>query len=141
MAIGSSGCGGYVLRGRVVEGPGESMMFLKLNQADWNTAAGGIAGAQIALIRDPDRPSHRLIGQGAAASDGSFAIPIDSFGAGWLEERWLIQAWRQGYRTLESIEALPADPRGHRLLIVMAPGQSQAPAEPENLLEEFRRHR
>lgn len=133
-----------MLRGRVVEGPGAGMSLVSADDPQMHAAGSGaypgIAGAHVAVTRDPGRGSRQLVGEAASAADGSFAIPIDAFGAGWMEEEWLLQAWARGYRTVEHVTPLPLN-GGTRLLIVLTPGAAIEPRRPEDLMKEADRFR
>jgi hypothetical protein len=54
------------------------------------------AGASITVMRDPTRPSREVVGRGVAGQDGTFSIKLDAFGAGWMEEEWLIRVAGKG---------------------------------------------
>ncbi|HRP64215.1 MAG TPA: hypothetical protein PK400_13025 [Phycisphaerales bacterium] len=142
MATFLSGCETtYVLRGRVIEGmpPGIHAM----PAAQLAGEAPPVARATVNIYRDPNRLNKSLVANGLTGPDGSFAIPIHAFGAGWMDEMWLVEVLHGQYQGAETILMLPPDTKRTQLLIMLAPGRGVSPAaspHSENLLEESRRY-
>ncbi len=133
---GFSGCGGYVLKGRVVEGVGGDMTFVAPD--DLHLAEPGLADARITLERDPGRLSAHVAASGLSDLDGRFAVALDAFGAGWMDERWRIEATKLGFARTSRLQRLDSATRDRRLLIILAPGYSEPR---EDLLQQLQRFR
>ena len=130
------GCGAYMLEGRAVEGPVSQMTFV---DADDDRLEGhGVSNVRITVERDAGRLSAQRVASGVSDSSGRFSIPLDVFGAGWMEEQWGIQATLPGFEAATTVQRLP--PKGRRLLILLAPGFSPDPRE-EDLMEFYERYR
>jgi hypothetical protein len=121
---GCSGSGSYMLEGRVVRSDaGESFMTF-VAPDDPRLAQSGVANVKIVVERDPTKLGRSTAATAIAAGDGSFAIPLSQFGAGWMDEHWGIRASRAGYSTVDSILALPRAKDAMQLLIMISPGFS-----------------
>lgn len=113
-----AGCGGPMLEGKVVLG---SMSGGELvAEGDPALSQPGVAGASIVVIRDPGRPNAETVARGSSRADGTFRIPVDAFGAGWMSEEWQVIASKSGDATGEYRGSLPRS--GDRLLFMLAPG-------------------
>lgn len=132
------GCASYTLEGRVVRGDFGDVMFVDPDR-DPYAEAPGIPGVAIRVIRDPDRLSRKVAAGGRSGPSGDLSIPIGEFGAGWMQELWLVQASRAGYETVEQIVAFPSGRK--RVVIVMRDGESTELRTLDPLREEFERHR
>lgn len=139
MTFALAGCG-YTLHGRVVEGHWSHMT---VGDSPQDTAAGsGVRGAQISVYRDPGKLSQKLVASGTSSADGTFAIPLrEAFGAGWLEEVWLVQASRQGYTSAEDHITLPIVSANKPLIIILTPGRSAPFAAPDDYHRDLERFR
>jgi hypothetical protein len=76
-------------------------------------------------------------------SSGRFELEVDGFGAGWMEETWLLRARRNGFETVEQEVDLPSDPKGRVMLLRLPRGRSRPFSEPESsrrILDEVREH-
>jgi hypothetical protein len=134
------GCGGpYVLSGRAVEGGFAMAEFVEAG--DEQLSGPGVAQASIKVYRDPTNPNRALIARGRSDSSGDFSMELDAFGAGWMEEHWLIEVVKPGYETIEQFVTLPPNERGRRLLVLMRPGTSIPPRDPNELWDEYERYR
>ena len=135
-----AGCsGGYLLRGKVVEGDIGSIGFVQAD--DPRLEEPGVGGVKIVIHRDGDKPWPQRVAEGSSGLGGEVAISIDEFGAGWMIERWLVESYRPGYETHESILAFPAQSDRRRLLITLAPGAA-SPLRPEReLMDQYERFR
>ena len=133
-----TGCGGgYVITGRVVEGGFGSAQFVKADDAE--LVEPGLPHASISVYRDANRPNQRLITKGRTNEHGMIEIPINEFGAGWMQETWLIEVVKHGYETVQTVIELPSSGKDMRLLVVLAPGVSVPPKKAEDLWEEYER--
>jgi hypothetical protein len=114
-----TGCGGgAVLRGKVVSGP--QSMVMVVTEDDPRLAGPGLDGVTIKLTLDPRSLGRKPLGAGSTYGDGTFAIPINEFGAGLLEYEVGALARAEGHQYAEGYFKLP--PPSQRVLIVMAKG-------------------
>jgi len=137
LAVG--GCGGHVLSGKVVSG-GFSGGDL-VSERDARLTQEGMGGVSILVIRDADRARPETVARGTSRPDGSFRIPVESFGAGWMLESWKIVAAKRGEATAEYRGPLPSG--DERLLFLLAPGTYDPAAESvrSSLLDEVDAYR
>jgi len=117
-------CGGYQLRGTVVDGyhPSVSMKtpgIFVVNANDPRLDTPGLPGATLSLMLDPNSLNAKDIGDAATGPDGKFAMPV-GHGAGVLMYDAMIIAQRPDHITATSITRLPGGNK--RLLIVLPPG-------------------
>jgi hypothetical protein len=140
--LGLTACGGnYALRGKVVAGGYGNVIFLE--PGDANFEAEGLAGARVSVYRDPHKPNRARVARGRSGPGGEIDLPIGAFGAGFLEEEWLIEVIRPGFSTLETLVTLPAAGDDRLALIMLMPGASTAPGTEtsEDLWEQVERYR
>jgi hypothetical protein len=136
---GSVGCGGYAIEGSVIEG---SFSDAQIVAADDPALDGpGVQGAQVRIVRDPNGIRPTTVAEARSSSDGEFLLEIGEFGAGWMEEQWLIRAEKTGFRSVQTLVRLPSNSSERRLLITLEPGADGPTRGAENLMEEFERHR
>lgn len=121
VCLAPSGCAGYVLHGQAVHG---SYSHISVSDGRQDQNAQGVGGVRIAVYRDPGRLSQKLIATGTSEPDGTFAIPLPAFGAGWMEEEWMIQATRNGFQSAEGIFPLPLNSRSRPIRVMLSPGTS-----------------
>jgi len=137
-----SGCGGYRIEGVVQRGDYGDLFFVD-RAATERDSAETISGAEIRLHRDAGRPNQRLVATGRSDDNGRVVLALEQFGAGWMEEQWLIQVMRRGYETIERVVTLPPASRKQRLMILLREGRSEAPGsgrpDPMEDFERFRR--
>ena len=133
-AAGLSGCGSYVIQGKVVAGPVSHMAFVA--QDDMRLGEPGINDVRVTLRRDPDRLSTRVAANVTTSADGKFSLHVDELGAGWLEEQWLLVARKGGFQNATWKQRLTMKHRKMRLLVTLTPGYSQ-PDPHENLMDQF----
>jgi len=141
LSSGLVGCGtlgSYALEGKVV--PGGMGMIGFVDEDDEQLRESGVGQATINVYRDGGKPNQRLVATGRSDRTGWVEISLDAFGAGWMEERWLIEVTRVGYETSGALVELPGKREGKRLLVVLMPGVS-LPAEGrrEDLWGEYER--
>ena len=120
------GCATFVLRGNVVQGDVADMAFVPPD--DPRLAGVPVANVRITLERDPDKLSREMAGTALSDSRGRFTIPVDQFGAGWMQEIWMIRASRQGYSNVVSQQRLNIY-EDYRLLIMMPSGMADPSSE------------
>jgi hypothetical protein len=132
-----SGCGGYVLRGKVVEGPEPGVRVVSANDREMERP--GIGGARVEVVVDPMSLGRRVVEPVETDSSGEFAVPIEEFGAGSLEYEASVVARRGGFRHVAELIALPGGDR--RVLIVLTPGTDgyRPPDDPLGESREFLR--
>lgn len=128
-----AGCGGYTLRGHVIEGMHSSVSIVDAD--DLRLQSPGLDGATIDLMLDPDSLGRRSLGTAHSAMDGSFSLPIDEFGAGVLEHEVRLVGRAAKHQSAVKHFILPS--RGKRVLIVLAPGRDTYRA-PEDTLRDAR---
>lgn len=114
-----TGCGGYQLRGRVIEGatPG----VLVVSRDDRRLEGNPVADASVRVTVDPDRMKPRELPSVRTDADGYFTLPIEDFGAGALEYNIMLLARANGFRASQEIFKLPGG--GKRVLVILAPGR------------------
>jgi hypothetical protein len=132
-----AGCG-YRLDGKVVDGFGG----VSIGRADDAEARkSGIGGATVELVREPDTMNRTVAARATSDSSGRFTLEVNGFGAGWMEEQWLIRVRRSGFETIETDVQLPREPKDRLAIVTMARGKSRPFREPENsrrLIDEAR---
>jgi hypothetical protein len=135
-----AGCaGGYALQGKVVEGDFAGVFFV--DGDDEQLDEPGLGGARIEIYRDPDRPNRSLAATGRSDSRGEIDMTLDAFGAGWMDEQWLIEVIKPGFETVQQMVHLPSAGKKRRMLIMLSPGVSIQPEPREDLWEEYERYR
>jgi hypothetical protein len=137
--VAAPGCSTYVIKGNVISGGVSDMIFVE--QGDGRLREPPLAGARITVQRDPDKLSRKMAGTDLSDAHGRFVISLDEFGAGWMDEKWLIQATKPGFKTATAMPRLEPHTKKMRLLVILAPGLSTNPAEDDDLMEQYRQHR
>lgn len=125
-----SGCG-YHLSGRVVEGGFDGVDVLPRSQAE-DVGGAPVAGAMVELYRDPQTPKRKLVGTARTDDRGEFTMVLQDFGAGWMEERWLMRVRRNGFKGAEQSIELPGSPDGWRVVGTLTRGRAVPFSEPES---------
>jgi len=133
------GCGGYSIEGMVIEGSFTDARIVASD--DSATVEPALRGTRVSIVRDPDHMHPHMVGEATSSAEGRFRLDIGEFGAGWMEEQWLIRATKQGYRPAEQLIRLPSSAEGMLLLITLEPGAGGPMPTRENLMEEFERYR
>lgn len=131
------GCGSYTLRGKVIEGFGSGVFVVSADDPRLNEP--GVEQVRISIHRDPGSLAQSMIATDASGPDGSFAIELPAFGAGWMDERWLVESMRRDYQNASETVRLPSSRQ--RLLIVVSPGRAVPSQHRDDLWEEYRRYR
>lgn len=135
----AAGCA-YRLEGRVVDGFGGASV---VREGDEEARKSGIPGVAIELVRDAGTMNRAVAARATSDSSGRFELEIDGFGAGWMQEDWLLRARRNGFETVEQQVDLPGDPKGRVMVLGMARGRSRPFREPESsrrILDEVREY-
>jgi len=127
-----AGCGGYTLRGVVIEGSSPGVFVV--DAGDSRLRGDALPSAHVGVVLDPDKLSSKTIGKDVADGAGRFGVVIAEFGAGVLEYEVEVTARLAGHRSASRTMPLPAEDK--RLLIVLTPGRDDRPAGGETLLEE-----
>jgi len=105
-----SGCGGYQLRGIVLDGRRPGIYIVE--QDDPRLKEAGIADASIQLTLDPNKLRPRKLGGTITRADGTFNVPIDAAGVGFLEYDIGMYVRAKGFAPVDSgAMALPPDNR------------------------------
>jgi len=130
------GCG-YTLYGKVVRG--EIASIETVHEIDPRLKGPGIINAEVIVRRDPKSPQPEMVGRTRSGDAGTFAMHIGEFGAGWMEEQWLVQAGMTGFANTQQMTKLPAGGGKWQLLITLAPGQSSPLDQPDQISQEIER--
>ena len=130
LVVALSGCG-YHLSGRVVEGGFDSVDVLPRSQAE-DVGGAPVGGAMVELYRDPQTPKRKLVGTARTDERGEFTMVLQDFGAGWMEERWLVRIRRNGFKGAEQSVELPGSPDGWRVVGTLTRGRAVPFSEPES---------
>lgn len=118
-----TGCSGYTLRGRVLEG--DASWVTVTNQAALDAEqARPIQGAVVELVLDPGRLNRKPLGTARTDANGEFAIKVDEFGAGWMEHDVGMTVSRDGFVLADGFFRLPPDSR--RILVTLQRGRDGA---------------
>ena len=132
-----AGCS-YRLEGRVVEGHGGASV---VRSGDDEARKSGIPGVTVELVRDASTMNRAVASRATSDASGRFELEVDGFGAGWMQEQWLLRARRNGFETVEQEVDLPGDPKGRVMVLGMVRGRSRPFREPEtsrSILDEAR---
>jgi hypothetical protein len=133
------GCA-YKLQGKVVDGFGSVHVG---EPGDPDVQKPPVPGAVVELIRDPDNMNRAKVAQATADQSGRFTLSVEAFGAGWMQEKWVLRARRSGYEGVESEVDLPSSPDGKLLVIGIARGRSKPftePASTPGLMDEAKKY-
>ncbi len=135
----ATGCSTYTIKGIVVRGEVSSIEFVE--PLDHLLRQSPVKDVRLTVQRDPAKPNRRMVGTDVSDVHGRFVISLDEFGAGWMEEKWLIRATRAGFKTSSAMQHLDSSKKKMLLLVTLEPGISVVPRDDEDLLEEFRRYK
>ena len=134
-----AGCA-YRLEGKVVEGLNGAQVT---DASNADAQRGGIPGASVELIRDPQRPTRQRVAQANADKNGRFVLTVESFGAGWMQEQWELRVRRSGYENIQEEIDLPSSPDGRLLLVGLTRGRATPftePASSRGLIDEAKKY-
>lgn len=112
-------CSAHQVRGVVVVGQQSSVQLV--HKSDPRLEGEPVAGANISAIIDPQSLDRSRLPAVLSDPLGAFAIPVDEFGAGWLDYELGILARRDSFAPAEGFVKLPGGDT--RVLIVLAPGR------------------
>lgn len=130
------GCGsGYVIQGKAIRGDYSSVTFV--HPDDSRLQDPGMADVRVFLFRDPSSLGRELVATASSDDRGNFIIPINTFGAGWLVEQWLVHTYRPGTQSAESILTLPKRDTNLKMLITLGRGVAVMPRMTDELLQQY----
>lgn len=122
------------LQGKAIRGDYSGVEVV--SDSDPRLAERGLSGVSVHVQLDPTKLKRETLGRAVSASDGSFSIPVDQFGAGVLEYDIGVYARRRGCEPAEAFFRLPGS--GKRLLVIMTEGEDKDTTEqPSSLRDEF----
>ncbi len=129
----ATGCG-YTIQGRVVQSDFSSASFVRDgDQALVDSKySRGMQGARVRLYRDPGSLGKRLVEEVSTDSRGWFTMSVGEFGAGWMVEKWEVEALMPGSAAMSQLITLPQKPGDRVLLINLAPGDGLDQFEDRN---------
>lgn len=134
----SAGCNSYTLRGKVVRGETSSVELVhEMDPRIKPQTAGGVPHVEVRVYRDPKTMNKHMSGRERTGTDGNFSIGLGDFGAGWMQEEWLVQAALYGFENAELLTKLPSKNSKTRLLITLAPGTFIPPEESSDYMQDY----
>lgn len=128
-----TGCSPYQLQGIVIEGAASNMQIVEKDDPRL-TRGNGIPMGSIEVTLDPDRLSRKDLQRALSNIDGTFAVPVDEPGAGFLEYDARVIVRRAGYNTATQDIRLPGPDQ--RLLVTLVNGEDTYKPEPPDLMDE-----
>ncbi len=135
-----TGCESYSLRGHVIRG---EISYIEIVDADdERLEQPGLTATRVGVHLDPGRLNRKFLGSTVSNSNGDFSIPVDEFGAGFLEYDISVVAYRDGYFGAEQFFVMPSANR--RVLTIPGPGNDANPPSfegRESLFVEAARYR
>ncbi len=134
-----TGCSSYTLRGRVVQGNHNGIVVVAPD--DPRLQGPGAADIRITIERDPNKGWRKQVGSSVSNPDGWFDIPVDAFGAGWMDEFWGVFASGPGYESHEEYIRLPGSPKHGMILVTLHPGIATPPKRPDDLMRQYEQYR
>lgn len=133
LTIGLTGCGQYQMRGIVIEGAVSAIRVVK--EDDPRLLEGpGLPMATIDAAIDPERLSRIQLPRGVSDIDGTFGIPVDETGAGYLDYYVRVIVRRAGYDT--AVEDIRVPGPHQRLLVTLARGEDRYKPDAPDVLNE-----
>ncbi len=133
LISGLTGCSSYQMRGVVIEGAVSTMTVV--DQDDPRLTQGyGMPMASIEVTLDPDRLARKVLQRALSDIDGTFAVPVEEPGAGYLEYDIRVVVRRSGYNTATQDIRLPGPKQ--RLLVTLVGGEDNYKPEPPGLMDE-----
>jgi hypothetical protein len=128
-----TGCDTYQMRGVVIEGAVSAIQIV--DEDDPRLSNGnGLPMATIDVTLDPDRLSRKHMPRGISEVDGTFAVPIDEQGAGYLDYQVRVVVRRAGHDSALSDLRVPGP--HSRLLVTLVNGEDKYQPEPPDLMDE-----
>ena len=126
-------CSPYQMQGTVIEGAVSTIRVVDKDDPRL-TQGYGMPMASIEVTLDPDRLSRKALQRALTEVDGTFAVPVDEPGAGYLEYPMRVIVRRSGYNTATQDMLMPGT--NQRLLITLVNGEDQYKPEPPDLMDE-----
>lgn len=111
-------CSAYNLQGKVIDGPASQITIV--DAGDPRLDQPGLAGASIETMLDPNSLARKALPAQASGGDGTFAIPVDEIGAGFLEYEAGFIVQRPGYQTAHAVVPVPGADK--RVLVILHRG-------------------
>ena len=127
-----SGCQSYQLRGKVVSGAQSQIKIVSKDHPRLHQR--GIEDVRITVTLDPQSLDNKQVASGHSSKQGSFSLPVEALGAGFLEHVVMVAAVKEQKKTAKRILQLPG--RNKRLLIVLTDGRSTQPRHKGQALDE-----
>ncbi len=129
------GCSsGYVIQGKAIRGDHSTVTFV--HPDDSRLQDPGVADVRVFLFQDPNSLGRELVGSTSSGERGNFIIPINTFGAGWLDEQWLVHTYLPGSQSAESILTLPKQESNLKMLITLGRGVAVMPKMSDELFQQ-----
>jgi hypothetical protein len=133
-----AGCNTYTLKGKVVRGDVSSIELVhEMDPRIKPQTAGGIPHVEVRVFRDPNTMNKHMSGRERTGNDGNFSINLGDFGAGWMQEQWLVQAALYGFENANYMGSLPSKNSKTRLLITLAPGTFTPSEESADYMQDY----
>jgi len=128
-----TGCGAYQMRGVVIEGAASTIRIV--DQDDPRLLEGyALPMATVDAALDADRLNRKQLPRDITAVDGSFSIPVNETGAGYLNYYARIVVRRNGYNTAVGDIRIP--PPDKRVLVTLAPGEDRYRSKSQDVVDE-----
>ncbi len=128
-----AGCTQYQMQGVVVEGMVSSIRVL--DKDDPRLLEGyPLPMAMVESTLDADRLNRKTLPRAISDVDGSFVVPVDETGAGYLDYYIRIVVRKAGYDTAITDMRIPGPDK--LIFVTLARGEDKYKPEPEDLLEE-----
>ena len=130
------GCAsGYVIQGKAIRGEYSSVTFA--HPDDSRLQDSGMADVKVFLFRDPSSLGRELVATASSDDRGNFILPINSFGAGWLVEQWMVHTYLPDTQSAESILTLPKQGTNLKMLITLGRGVAVMPKMSDELWQQY----
>jgi hypothetical protein len=127
------GCGRYQMRGVVVEGAISTIRVMDENDPRL-LEAYGLPLATIEATLDAERLSRKQLPRGISDVDGTFVVPVDEPGAGYLDYYVRVIVQKAGYDT--AVQNLRVPGPKQRLLVTLSRGADRYKPDAPDLMDE-----
>ena len=133
LSLLACGCGQYQMQGVVVEGSVSAIRVVE--QDDPRLLEGyGLPLATVEATLDADRLSRKMLPRGFSDVDGTFSVPVEETGAGYLDYYVRVIVRKVGYDTAVTDLRIPGPKQ--LLLVTLARGQDTYEPEAPDMLDE-----